>query len=548
MRLINSWTLELEDFSLKEIPPYAILSHTWGDDEVSFQDVFLPNLFGKKGYSKIERTCQLARERGLQFAWVDTCCIDKTSSAELTESINSMFRWYQEAAVCFVFLEDLASNDEINKSLSNCRWLTRGWTLQELLAPKNLEFYDKEGCFRGTKFSIIHTIIEITRIPIGILNGSKQLASYCVARKMSWAASRVTTRTEDTAYCLLGIFDVNMPLIYGEGIKAFRRLQEEIVKQQNDLTILSWENLNPSPPEPVLNLFATSPSAFKDSFQDDQLTDSFVQFSVTNLGLLISGDLELRSVSVRPFLGEAEVQRYIFYVSDISGIYMRKIGPKLYCRDGEVPLARFWNPEHHFPQSLLFEVSSFHILINRAEKLGEGYSVCRLGALRIPEDGEFTLAAGGPSIMPGSLWDVSDRVFLKVGPNRYRRQPYSMVLGMIFDTYVMGECAHIVVFCDFRTKAPKFKVTTTGGDNSDRLVRWIVKSFHENEAILWTDVEEQGLIDFPTTNNVDFTVKNCRFRVAVTSEQGLTMGIPDHYHSLKLSLTNLTSHTGKAGS
>jgi hypothetical protein len=141
MRLINTRTLELQDFSLSIIPPYAILSHTWGGDEVTFQDMSLPGHILKTGYSKIKQTCQLALQDSLEFAWVDTCCIDKSSSAELTESINSMFQWYMNAAVCYVFL-DLPENGQAEDGLNKCRWFTRGWTLQELLAPNTVKFYD----------------------------------------------------------------------------------------------------------------------------------------------------------------------------------------------------------------------------------------------------------------------------------------------------------------------------------------------------------------------------------------------------------------------
>jgi hypothetical protein len=287
MRLINTATLELQDFSLKTIPPYAILSHTWGTDEVTFQDALSRNVSSGKGYMKIQQSCLLARRRGLEFAWVDTCCIDKTSSAELTEAINSMFRWYRDAAVCFVYLEDLEPDAAIEEALPRCRWFTRGWTLQEFIAPEDAAFYDMAWNHKGTKISMFNFLSKFTKIPPDILRRPGTLYNYSVSSRMTWAAYRETTRIEDIAYCLLGIFDVNMPLIYGEGIKAFRRLQEEIVKRSNDMTIFAWKSNHPSP----LGLFAPLPKPFIDCGTTGfgQLTSNLVNFTVTNQGLLVSG-------------------------------------------------------------------------------------------------------------------------------------------------------------------------------------------------------------------------------------------------------------------
>ncbi|KAH7381851.1 heterokaryon incompatibility protein-domain-containing protein [Cadophora sp. MPI-SDFR-AT-0126] len=265
MRLINTKSLQLHDFSLAEIPPYAILSHTWGDSEVTFQDLSLPQSqrVVKKGYVKVEKTCELALKDGLGFAWIDTCCIDKSSSAELTESINSMFQWYKAAELCYIALEDLEPGTTYEAGFPKCRWFTRGWTLQELLAPRTVEFYDMGWNHRGSRLDFTSTIARITSIPTSLLRGDSDVADYSVAERMSWAACRQTTRVEDVGYCLLGIFDVNMPLIYGEGTKAFRRLQEEIVKRNNDLTIFAWES--PSQQSSHFSLFAHSPEAFADS-------------------------------------------------------------------------------------------------------------------------------------------------------------------------------------------------------------------------------------------------------------------------------------------
>ncbi|KAK0701555.1 heterokaryon incompatibility protein-domain-containing protein, partial [Apiosordaria backusii] len=241
MRLLNTRTLAFEQF-FGHRPPYAILSHTWEGEEVSHQDVRdrIPSLESRQGYRKIQQWCRIAAEQRFEWAWVDTCCIDKTNNAELTESINSMFRWYQQAAACFVYLSDLPVDGELKTNLPNCRWFRRGWTLQELLAPSKVQFYDQAWNLRGTKDGFIFRLESITGIPANVLTGHASIRQISIADRMSWAANRETTRSEDVAYCLLGIFDVNMPMIYGEGENAFRRLQEEIIRKSNDMTIFAW--------------------------------------------------------------------------------------------------------------------------------------------------------------------------------------------------------------------------------------------------------------------------------------------------------------------
>lgn len=196
----------------------------------------------KKGFSKIIETCRLARRHYLHYAWIDTCCIDKSSSAELTEAINSMFNWYKESAFCFAFLSDLpgSEDDVLENELRPCRWFTRGWTLQELTAPKSLEFYDQGWQRRGTKKSLQQELSAITGIDLEIFEDSNLLSTVPVARRMSWTSRRKPSRVEDRAYSLLGLFDVNVPSIYGEGPKAFIRLQEEIMKKNNDLSLVRF--------------------------------------------------------------------------------------------------------------------------------------------------------------------------------------------------------------------------------------------------------------------------------------------------------------------
>ena len=244
MRLINTTTLKLTDqLTDEQVPPYAILSHCWGAKEVSLQEFIASSAEDKTEtkFEKIQECCELARQRGLGHAWVDTCCIDKTSSAELSEAINSMFEWYRNAACCFVTLSDVGENGDI----SNCGWFKRGWTLQELLAPKECYFYDFELNFLGTREELKEVIAKTTGIPVHIFTDGgtvmEDLEDVSVAQIMSWASGRETTRVEDMAYCLLGLFNVNMPLMYGERERAFVRLQQQIIARSYDESIFAWE-------------------------------------------------------------------------------------------------------------------------------------------------------------------------------------------------------------------------------------------------------------------------------------------------------------------
>jgi hypothetical protein len=244
IRLINTTTLELEVFMGDDLPPYAILSHTWiGKEETSLQEyvTLLDNKEHasrqKTGFKKIEQTCARALEDLYGWVWIDTCCIDKTSSAELNEAINSMFKWYQEAGICYAYLSDLPAGADLDACLPKCRWFFRGWCLQELLAPTDLLFLDTAWTTVGSRSGLRKIISQITRIDEDVVVDSKRMYDLPIARRMSWAATRSTTRVEDQAYCLLGIFDVNMPMLYGEGEKEFFRLQEEIIKRSNDLSI-----------------------------------------------------------------------------------------------------------------------------------------------------------------------------------------------------------------------------------------------------------------------------------------------------------------------
>ncbi|KAI0192413.1 heterokaryon incompatibility protein-domain-containing protein [Astrocystis sublimbata] len=269
MRLINTTSFEIHEFTGDSDKPYAILSHTWGHDECSFQDMTEPEIYEKRhGFRKIKFCCDQAAKDGLEWAWADSCCIDKSSTAELSEAINSMFRWYQKAVVCYVYLSDVASIQDLPLS----RWFTRGWTLQELIAPSRMQFFSSDWSLLGTKDSLHEAIHSVTGVDKVVLS-SGTFTQICVAGRMAWAAKRQTTRVEDQAYCLMGIFGVNMPLIYGEGSEAFSRLQQEILRVSDDQSLFAWgvpatfqdvrQLAALGPKDPAMHgLFAKSPKDF----------------------------------------------------------------------------------------------------------------------------------------------------------------------------------------------------------------------------------------------------------------------------------------------
>ncbi|ODA77012.1 hypothetical protein RJ55_07529 [Drechmeria coniospora] len=238
MRLLSTTSLRLELFPGDVVPEYTVLSHRWEDDEVTFEHVESGTARGRRGFPKMKSSARQAREgeHGTGHIWIDTCCIDKSSSAELSEAINSMFRWYQRATRCLVYLSDVVSVDELAES----RWFTRGWTLQELIAPKEVRFFNKHWEHLGDKKSLGRRLSFITGIGEDVLLGA-DLDAVPVCRKLSWAANRATTRPEDMAYCLMGLLRVNMALLYGEGAeRAFKRLQEEFIRESEDETVFAW--------------------------------------------------------------------------------------------------------------------------------------------------------------------------------------------------------------------------------------------------------------------------------------------------------------------
>ncbi|KAI1124124.1 HET-domain-containing protein [Nemania abortiva] len=384
MRLLHCKSLAFEEF-VHDIPRYAILSHTWGDEEVSLDDMksapasvstASSRLEGLEGYRKIRASCRIAQEQGLDYAWIDTCCIDKSSSAELSEAINSMFAWYRDAAVCYAWLSDYAQDaafsltdeailasfasresaveqdrafsdpppltskeldmrNHVAQGLRKCKWFSRGWTLQELIAPGHVEFYDRDWKCFGSKAQLAPVLSWITGIDSAVLKGGP-LDQVLVGRRMSWAANRRTRRVEDMAYCLLGIFDINMPLLYGEGDKAFTRLQEEIIRSSNDLSIFAWTAaLNDK--RSFRSLWASSPNEFRSC---QFLVRPTLEWNVRGEYGITSRGLRTTDM-IRTVRGEASRKGSYFLPldcvdarqkKDIRFVSLEQYGPSLFAR------------------------------------------------------------------------------------------------------------------------------------------------------------------------------------------------------------------------
>ncbi len=311
MWLLSTDRAELHYFASPEDVPggYAVLSHVWDKEEQTFQDLqrlreqcasarantITPSVsfFKRKrtlstlarnpnprdfASAKIRESCILAERHGYKWIWNDTCCIDKTSSSELSEAINSMYRYCSLAEVCYAYLRDVPNKDNGNwePAFHESRWHKRGWTLQELIAPDFLLFLSTDWKILGTKTDLAHKLEVITMVPATVLRKEVELSSISVAQRMSWAAGRETTHIEDEAYCLMGIFSINISTLYGEGRQAFFRLQEEIMRKIVDTSLFAWgystASLNVSGGDSALDhedanyyVLADSPHAFDPS-------------------------------------------------------------------------------------------------------------------------------------------------------------------------------------------------------------------------------------------------------------------------------------------
>lgn len=275
MRLLNVHDLRFREFHAKDIPLYATASHRWAKDgETTFEDVQERRNTQKTGYRKVECFAKYVREHipHVEYVWIDTCCIKKESSNEVSEAINSMFRWYSNAEVCLAYLADVKASDDI-RGFSQSEWFGRGWTLQELLAPHLVIFLSQDwqvigykggsGCGRsGAPLRAGHalegTISRVTRVPGAVLRAYGQSKALTVKQRLSWTASRETTREEDMSYSLLGLFGVSMPVIYGEGAAQARK---RLFQQIHENAILAGQQPDTSIPDTTLYHVEATPTS-----------------------------------------------------------------------------------------------------------------------------------------------------------------------------------------------------------------------------------------------------------------------------------------------
>jgi hypothetical protein len=357
MRLVDTTSLEIKHFVERTVPPYAILSHTWGDDEVTFAEMTNPSerTQRKAGFNKIQNFCNVAKARGIQYGWIDTCSIDKTSSAELSEAITSMYKWYSEAHVCLIYLADVPPVSDILgqnsrsqlEAFKSSRWFSRGWTLQELIAPKTRVFLARDWTEilidsdeNGSSLLNKH-LGSITNVNSAVLRDRNLLSMVPVGERMSWAASRQTTREEDAAYSLMGIFGVYFTIQYGEGIEsAFRRLQIEIINMRADHSIFGWYRPSSNMESSHSGLLARTPADFM-NLPRLGLWDSDVvmPFTMTNVGLHINVHMledHIDGVSPNHILIALDCDVSTHHGWGVLALRLRRSGPETYRINGEL--------------------------------------------------------------------------------------------------------------------------------------------------------------------------------------------------------------------
>jgi len=555
MWLVNCTTLKLEDFIGSNIPKYAILSHTWEEEEVTFHelDQYHPGNLDlpeprlrqliydttPKGYHKIWETCFKARKHGFQYAWVDTCCINKDSSAELTESINSMFKWYQNAEECYVFLSDLPLGTPAEEWLPECKWFTRGWTLQELIAPQKVLFYNQGWKYVGSKTNFCDLISEITKINKPVLLGTSPAWDYSTATRMSWAAHRKTTRDEDIAYCLLGIFQANLPMIYGEGANAFFRLQEEIVRRTNDLTVFAW---NPRAGQELpCSLFALSPRGFADTGSVERIHQDELApvFSITNRGLRFENFKQLRKMPIKDadrVLGVSDTSEYsptsvmTYYIPlgehlepgtrwFTIAMKLRKIGPDLFVRSGKL-LEFAWDLSSGLR-------ASFHICLEPPEFNPKGMpdGRAREGAVYFPGH-VFQIK----DVLPESHWDAADMLFYTPWDD------FSLVLcarGVVY----LAESVVTLMLCIRHTIEPKSEDTQDwharvssvifDAEQHHRLASWLFRQERFGHDVTWDDVQidHPEILDF--TNQLEVVANGIGYRISISATESIVPSISE---------------------
>ncbi|KAF4428918.1 hypothetical protein F53441_14031 [Fusarium austroafricanum] len=512
MWLLATNTLAFVHVMNPEDYKFAILSHTWGDEEVSFQDMSdLDRARKKSGFQKIDKTCEIAQRRELQYAWIDTCCIDKTSSAELSEAINSMYRWYQLSEVCFTYLVDFQDDTTgVVNDFDKCRWFSRGWTLQELIAPRNEEFYSCTWQLIGDKVSLAPMLASAAGIDTKVLLGETRLSKIPVAVKMSWAAKRKTTRVEDAAYCLLGIFDINMPMLYGEGHKAFYRLQQMILQETHDLSLFAWEQA-PDSNRRYRGIFADAPAEFS------EITTSFDRHVRPRIQdtVLTSRGLEMETI-IGSFRGTGTIIIPLTQSPNPQAIQIQRIGTSFVRRHPEA----IDNFEHSWER----KVKKIHIrtLVSPEEdeelstKQDPGVSL----EFVLPKEWSKQITNCGPSW----AWDSYEECFVTQFPNQYVGYVEFAITSYMFSPPL--ETNFLALFCHHRQKwtdASEYplEITLTSGKWVDKIKSWLIEKQKEIESTMLSPHDLYMFEDSPFSGE-------SHVNRASTNENSMLLRFPDY--------------------
>lgn len=263
MKLLHIKTCQVVEVPDSQLPTYAVLSHTWSNQDILASNCRADDLRRLEVHERTIRACQSAAHRGITHLWVDCLCIDSSSSADLDEAVNGSLRRLKKSSVCLAYLDDLpADGPPLDESIwRRCRYWKRAWTLQELIVPTKVEFFDKQWNYRGSKASsdLLPLLSSITGVPRSVLLDGNTLSGISLAVRISWSAGRSTRREEDAVYSLAAITGASMLVRYGEVERAFLQLQEEILNDTKDGSIFAWRSVNN---QDIRELLARSPSEF----------------------------------------------------------------------------------------------------------------------------------------------------------------------------------------------------------------------------------------------------------------------------------------------
>lgn len=296
--------LGFAEFSTHELPSFAVLAHSVGDVEVTYSDAVgdAAAARAKANYEKLAFAARQALADGYEYLFIHSCCVDRRSSAELDEAANSALQWYRKAGTVYAYLPDCPADARATDPASPfaaSRWFRDPWMLLPLVASRNLTFYAAQWTKLGTKADLASDISAVTGVGLSFIRGTRPIETASVAQRMSWAARRSTARVEDVAYALMGLFSVHMPLLYGEGERAFLRLQEEIIRHSNDYSLFAWLDES-AHPDQHYGLLARTPLWFEKCghIVPYAHSQSWAPYKMTNRGVKIDSIVQCRPVGV----------------------------------------------------------------------------------------------------------------------------------------------------------------------------------------------------------------------------------------------------------